>query len=216
MRHRQRLEIDQLTPVLFETSPETTGRLVWEQLFGNNNPIEIEVGFGKGLFLLNNATQHPEKNYFGIEIVRKYQLLTAARVIHADLQNIRLACGDANCFLRDRIPAHSVSTLHIYFPDPWWKARHRKRRVFTVEFVNHVWQSLLPGGHFHIATDVEEYFRVMQEVMQESSSIYQPIELPALPAGEHEKDFLTNFERKYRKEGRPIYRASYVALVQTV
>ena len=98
--------------------------------------------------------------------------------------------------------------MHIYFPDPWWKKRHRKRRVFCEEFVTDVAPRVEAGRNFHIVTDVEEYFGVMLALMAEHPEFIAQ-ELPDLTTPEHELDYLTNFERKYRIEGRPIYRTSY-------
>ena len=108
--------------------------LDWLALFGNANPVEIEVGFGKGLFLLNESRRQPQTNFLGIEVERKYVLLTADRLARRGAANVRLACTDAHWLLRDRVRAGSVAAVHVYFPDPWWKHRHRKRRLLTVEF----------------------------------------------------------------------------------
>ena len=81
--------------------------------------------------LVTAGTAHPETNYLGIEIVRKYQLFTATRLAKRELRNVRVACVDARPFLRDWLAAGSVRRVHVYFPDPWWKARHKKRRVFA-------------------------------------------------------------------------------------
>src|SRR5205823_2936197 len=95
-----------------------------------------------------------------------------------------------------------------YFPDPWWKKRHKKRRVFDETFVAAVARALPPGGEFHMATDVAEYFGVMGQVMAAHPE-FLPMPPPAPRSPAHDLDYLTNFERKYRIEGRPIYRASY-------
>src|SRR5262249_41749640 len=136
----------------------------WKYVFGNDHPVEIEVGFGKGLFLLNAALACPGVNFFGVEIMRKYQLFTATRMARRKLMNVRLAAADARHFLRDYVLPASVQAIHVYFPDPWWKKRHHKRRVFTEDFVATCVGAIAPGGLFHLATDVAEYFAVMQEL----------------------------------------------------
>ena len=106
------------------------------------------------------------------------------------------------------VPDASLSALHVYFPDPWWKARHRKRRVFNKSLVLSAERTLIPGSRWHIVTDVEEYFGVIQELMAEHPRFtLLPTTEPTEPT--HELDYLTNFERKYRIEGRPIYRSLY-------
>jgi tRNA (guanine-N7-)-methyltransferase len=189
--------------VTFPTAP-----VDWREIFGDDNPVELEVGSGKGLFLANAATKHPDRRFFGIELAKKYAKRAAERVAKRGLNNVKILPDDARKFLHEFTPAASLSAVHIYFPDPWWKKRHRKRRVFCEEFVCDVARVLKPGGDFHIVTDVEEYFGVMLALMSEHPE-FLPQPLPELATPEHELDYLTNFERKYRIEGRPIYRASY-------
>ena len=105
-------------------------------------------------------------------------------------------------------PTASLRAVHVYFPDPWWKKRHKKRRVFTEELVAQIGQALEPGGELRVASDVEEYFTLIQSLIAANPRFReQPV--PELKGPEHELDYLTNFERKYRLEGRPIFRAHY-------
>src|SRR5262245_51157111 len=115
-------------------APDSPGFIDWHVLFGNHNPVEIEVGMGKGLFLLTSATGRPDTNFFGIEIVRKYQLYATTRFAIRKLPNIKTVCADARWVFRRFVRPGSVEAVHVYFPDPWWKARHKKRRVFTGGF----------------------------------------------------------------------------------
>jgi tRNA (guanine-N7-)-methyltransferase len=175
----------------------------WRILFGNDHPIEIEVGFGKGLFLVTQGQTRPDTNFFGIEIERKYALLTATRLARLHLSNVRLACTDARWLLKERIAAASVSALHVYFPDPWWKTRHRKRKLFTRDFAEQAVRVLQPLGRLHFVTDVADYF---------TDTIAMLSDVPALrplPTPPSDAEYLTNFERKYRLEGRAIHRALY-------
>src|SRR6185312_9432534 len=137
--------------------------LDWREVFDKDRPVELEVGFGKGLFLLTAAQAHPEINFAGVEIVRKYQLFTATRLAKRDLRNVRVACADALHFLPRFVASSSVQAVHVYFPDPWWKKRHHKRRIFTPEFVAEVARVLAPGGRLLAATDVPEYAAVVAE-----------------------------------------------------
>jgi tRNA (guanine-N7-)-methyltransferase len=207
MRRLKRLPMEQLSPCLLET-PAGTDPIDWAALFGNDNPIEIEVGFGKGLFLLNEAQRRPDVNFFGIEIERKYQLYTATRIIKRGLTNVRLACADARLFLRAYVPQQSVQAIHVYFPDPWWKHRHLKRRLFDADFVVQCQRALKTGGRLHIATDVPDYFEIMITLLREYTSLIA-LPGPDSPTPAHDLDYLTNFERKFRKEGKPIHRAIY-------
>jgi tRNA (guanine-N7-)-methyltransferase len=180
----------------------------WPALFGDDRPVELEVGPGKGLFLANAASQRPGHNFLGVELARKYAHAAASRLAKKGLTNARVVAGDARRFLARMVPPASLHALHIYFPDPWWKKRHKKRRVFDAEFVADVARALRPGGDFHMATDVEDYFGVMREVMAAAPEFLpQPAPEPKVP--EHDLDYLTNFERKYRIAGRAIFRAHY-------
>ncbi len=203
MRARKRLPLEALAPYLLDVPPAAEpAPLDFAQVFGNANPVELEVGFGKGLFLLTSAEAHPDVNYLGVEIIRKYQLWAATRLVRRGVRNVRLVCADARTWLRQHVAGGTFQTAHVYFPDPWWKTRHRKRRLFTAEFVRECARCLKPGGQLHVATDVQDYFGVMTELIQSETPL-RPIAVPE--AGQP----LTNFERKYQLENRPIYRAWY-------
>ena len=181
----------------------------WAALFANGNPVELEIGSGKGLFLSSAATAMPAHNYLGIELSRKYAQLAASRLARRALSNAKVWRGDARVVLSRLVPACSVRAIHVYFPDPWWKKRHKKRRVFTAELVTEMERTLIPGGMVQIASDVEEYFGVIQGLMAANPRFHrQAGREPAEP--EHPMDYLTHFERKYRLEGRAVFRAEYV------
>ncbi len=213
MRRGPRLPLEELAPYLLNvpslaSSGPAPAPLDWSEVFGNDHPVELEVGFGKGLFLLTAAQARPDVNFAGIEIVRKYQLFTATRLAKRGLRNVRVACADVRLFLPQFVAPASLQTVHVYFPDPWWKKRHHKRRVFTAEFVAECTRILRTGGHLHAVTDVEEYARVMAELLAAQPALR---ELPPPQAHEpaHDLDYLTNFERKFRQQGKPIYRLRY-------
>lgn len=205
MRKGNRLPLEELQPYLLEL-PDPVSRLDLRRVFGSDSPVEVEVGFGKGLFLLTAAQQQPATNFLGIEIERKYQLFTATRIAKRGLRNVRLARADARLFLRDMLADESVAAVHVYFPDPWWKKRHHKRRVFTAAFAAECARVLQRGGRLHIATDVAEYFGLMTELLDALPRLRRlPLTSEPAPAG----DYLTNFERKASQEGRPVQRAEY-------
>jgi tRNA (guanine-N7-)-methyltransferase len=224
LRRRPRLPLEQLTPYLLagdggrragsvsdgEASVAyASGSLIdWREVFGNDHLVELEVGFGKGLFLLTAAQAQPEINFVGVEIVRKYQLFTATRLARRGLRNVRVACADVRLFLPRCVAAASLQAVHVYFPDPWWKKRHYKRRVFTAEFVAECVRVLRPGGQLHAITDVEEYAAVMSALLAEQPAL-RPLPPPSEKVPSHDLDYLTNFERKFRKQGKSIYRMAY-------
>lgn len=187
------------------------GPLSWPAVFGADRPVELEVGSGKGLFLQNAATANPEHNFLGLELSRKYAGKAAERLARRAIGNAKVWSGDARLFLARHVAPASLCAVHVYFPDPWWKKRHKKRRVFTGSLVADVERALVSGGEFRLASDVEEYFDVMTGLVA-SHPRFEPRALPAPRAPEHDLDYLTNFERKYRIEGRPIHQAHYVLL----
>jgi tRNA (guanine-N7-)-methyltransferase len=171
--------------------------------------VELEVGFGKGLFLLNASQARPDVNFVGVEIERKYQLFTATRLAKRNRTNVRVACADARSFLRDCVPPQSLEAVHVYFPDPWWKKKHWKRRVFTAEFVAQCARVLRPGGRLHAVTDVAECAAIMRG-LGDALPAFRPLPPPSPTEPQHDLDYLTNFERKFRREGRPIHRLAWV------
>jgi tRNA (guanine-N7-)-methyltransferase len=213
VRKERRLTLQELAPWCWELPKSGPGaprpdRIDWTFFFGNSHPVEIEVGMGKGLFLLTQALARPDVNFLGIEVVRKYQLYVATRVAIRKLPNVKTACADAKRVLHDFVPPASVSAIHVLFPDPWWKLKHRKRRVFTPDFAMDAARAIMPGGKLHIASDVEEYFGVMTDIVKaipafkllDTNESREPVAV----AG-----FETNFERKAREQGTPVWRAVF-------
>jgi tRNA (guanine-N7-)-methyltransferase len=205
---RARLEIDVSAYLLELPSPGAVGPIDWLRIFGNDHPVELEVGSGKGLFLVNAATGNPACNFFGIELSRKYARLAGERLAKTGVANAKIWQGDAREVLARLVPDSSVRAVHVYFPDPWWKKRHKKRRVFTDSLVSDVERVLKPGGMLSIASDVEEYFGVIKALVSNHGRFHEEAVTEPNDA-EQPVEYLTSFERKYRIEGRPIFRANY-------
>ena len=197
-------EREDLSP-WFLTWNDLAPPLDWNQLYGNDHPIEIDIGCGRGLFLYNASEAHPETNYLGLEIDLKEGRRAAKRLKKIERSNARVIGGDAKLALSEFIPPESVDAIHVYFPDPWWKAKHHKRRIFTEEFTQLVYRSLKPGGLLHGWTDVFDYWELMTGHIKDIGH-FEKLTAPEERFAEHNMDYQTSFERKKRLAGWPIYR----------
>ena len=184
------------------------GVLEWERLFGNDHPVEIDVGCGRGLHLVNAGEANPGINYLGIEIDYREGRHGAKRLQRREMENVRVLGGDVFVALTDLILPQSVDAVHVYFPDPWWKRKHRRRRVFTDRFVDLCGTVLKPGGLLHSWTDVEEYFDVISALM-DHHALYETLPPPEERPALHDLDYQTSFERKKRQAGETIYRGRW-------
>jgi tRNA (guanine-N7-)-methyltransferase len=170
--------------------------------------LEVEIGSGKGLFLAQAASAKPNHNFLGIEIAARYAKYSAARLARAQLANARMIHGNAERVLMDNLPDGSAIAVHIYFPDPWWKNRHQKRRVMSDRFLPHVERVLQPGGGLHFWTDVEEYFVAAVDRIHAVTKLIGPIPVPQREA-QHDLDYQTHFERRMRLHGEAVYRSEF-------
>lgn len=169
------------------------------------HPLELEIGSGKGTFLVQQAPHTPGTNYIGIEYARAFWLHAADRVRRHQLANVRMLHAEAAFFIRNYAADDVFQQIHIYFPDPWPKARHHKRRLVQADFMMELHRTLEPAGRIRLATDHEDYFHWMEDHASKVAEHFErlPFESPA-SAGEGEL-VGTNFERKYRREGRPFH-----------
>lgn len=182
-------------------------RLVWEDLFPRRAPVEIEVGSGKGRYLLRAALERPQHDFLGIERRVATLGLCASRAEAMGLDNVLLLRADATRVFWSRIAAGSVRIVHVYYPDPWWKLRHRKRRLFTPDFVADVARTLSDGGELRVATDVTDYFEVIVATIA-ASGLFERAEAMAEEFGTPEEP-LTSYQAKYARLGRGINAALY-------
>ena len=174
------------------------------ELYGNDHPVELEIGFGKATFLVEQATVRPDVNFFGIEYANWFFRYGSDRLRRRSPANARTIRAEAAFFLKEFIPDESISVLHIYFPDPWPKTRHNRRRLIQPSFVPTIQRILRPGGRLQIVTDHKGYFEENMEPTVRGSGL--EIVDYNRPGSASEGEFVgTNFERKYRREGRPFY-----------
>ena len=189
----------------FETLPQPFSR---EALFGRSAPLEVEVGSGKGLFVGSASAARPEHDILGIEIAHKYARHAAAKLARQGRTNAVMVHGDGLRIFRELLGDASLAAVHVYFPDPWWKARHKKRRVMNEGFLKDVERVLEPGGVLHFWTDVEEYFQTTLELIAATVRLAGPFEV-AEREPEHDLDYRTHFERRMRLNGEAVYRAEF-------
>ena len=186
-----------------------------ETLFGNDQPLEIEVGSGKGLFLATASASSPQTNFLGIEIMAKYAAHAAGRLLRShdadgnSVSNAMMISGNAEPIFQQRIEPGTLEAVHVYFPDPWWKKRHRKRRVVDEASIQNFSRALRIGGRFHFWTDVLDYFESTTELIAEQTPEFGvPIPEEEIEAS-HDLDYRTHFERRSRQHQIPVYRVRY-------
>lgn len=180
-----------------------------EAVFGREAPLEVEMGSGKGLFLENAARGNPDHHFLGVELSFKYARFAAARLARHEIANGVMICGDGLRLFEEFLPSASLAAIHVYFPDPWWKKRHRRRRVLNEKFLGNAVRTLQPGARLHFWTDVREYFEATLELVRAFPELEGPQPVAENPA-EHDLDYRTHFERRTRLNEAPVYRAEFV------
>jgi tRNA (guanine-N7-)-methyltransferase len=178
------------------------------QLFPQDLPLEVEVGSGKGLFLSSAANQNPAHNFLGVEIAAKYARHAASKLAKNGCKNAVMLSVDAQRLFIEFLPDQSLVAVHVYFPDPWWKKRHHKRRVMNDRFLGEIYRTLTPGGSLHFWTDVRERYDEILELIATNTPFASPLEVAERRA-EHDLDYRTHFERRMRLTEQPVYRAEF-------
>ncbi len=174
------------------------------EVFGSSVPLEVELGVGKGRFLLEWAAAHPEIGLVGVERVRKYLQIVAARVARRGLANVRVVHTTAEDLLFRCLAEGSVAAMHVYFPDPWPKKRHHKRRFFRASNAARLADVLEPEGLLRVKTDHDGYAAVIGEVLAG-----EPRLAPVASGGAFEGIPETQYEIKYGRERRKVHRLAY-------
>lgn len=198
----QQLALDTLWPVMgVEYRPEPVSLAA---LFGRAAPVTLEIGFGMGASLVEMAAAHPEQNFLGIEVHQPGigACLLSAR--EAGVANLRVMCHDAIEVLEHMLPDDSLALVQLFFPDPWHKARHNKRRIVQASFAELVRRKLKTGGVFHMATDWQPYAEHMLAVMSEAAQY-----LNLSPTGDYvprpDSRPLTKFEQRGQRLGHGVW-----------
>lgn len=162
----QKKAVEELMPV-YAFDPD--GPIDFSQLFGNNNPVWLDIGFGNGESIIHAAQKYPEINFLGIEVHLPGVGHLLMAINEFNLKNVRIIRNDAVDMLNLFINDDSLSAIHLYFPDPWHKKRHHKRRIMSQEFLDLIKLKLIAGGRLHYASDWEPYATEVQELMAENT-----------------------------------------------
>lgn len=172
-------------------------------LFPKPQPVEVELGAGDGSFLAAYCARNPERNFIGVERLLGRLRKIDRKARRAGLRNLRLIRLEASYFVEYMLPPNSVDALHVYFPDPWPKRKHRKNRLINAHFVELIGRVLKPGGVIYLRTDDADYFAQMTEVFSTARDfclVQTPDELAMV---------ITDFERNFNARGVRTNRAAY-------
>lgn len=186
----------------------TEQRIAFDELFGNNNEVVIEIGFGNGDSLLQQAIDQPQLNFIGIEV---HAPGVGHLIHHAQknaVQNLKVIRHDAVEVLKHQLADDSVNRFQLYFPDPWQKKRHHKRRIMNPEFIHLIQQKLKTGGIFHMATDWQDYADQMLEQMEQAAGFINTSGSGNFCSSTTER-YETKFERRGIKLGHRVWDLIY-------
>jgi tRNA (guanine-N7-)-methyltransferase len=178
-------------------------KLDWGRVFAREQPVEVELGSGDGSFLAQYATLHPERNFLGVERLLGRLRKLNKKGMRAGLTNVALLRLEACYVMEFMIPAGSIEALHIYFPDPWPKRKHRKNRLVNERFTELAAKALRVGGVVYLRTDDLDYFEQMVRVFG-ANAAFKTVETPGELA-----EVITDFERNFRTQGVTTNRAAY-------
>lgn len=192
--------------------PPEQGRLgpAWFFPARPDAPFELEIGSGKGTFLLQEAALHPEVNYLGIEYAGEFYRYAADRLRRAQVPNVRMLYADALEFVTHWMPDACCRVVHLYFSDPWPKARHNKRRVVQDHTLVQFHRVLAPGGELRLVTDHPELWQWYVDHAARHTHLFEQRAFAKPESAGADEVVGTNFERKYRREGRPFHAMTLV------
>ena len=183
---------------------EDAGVVDFSAVFGRVAQVEMEIGVGKGRFLLAAAAAHRDRDWFGLEIEPGYAQIVRIKAERAGLSNLRIERIDGRAFVLRRLSPGCLAGLHVYFPDPWPKKRHHKRRLVDPAWAEAAAHALAPASLLRVASDHEEYFGVIDDVLSN-----EPLLEKLIPDEAGDWSTGTSYELKFLKTGRPIYKAVF-------
>jgi tRNA (guanine-N7-)-methyltransferase len=178
--------------------------LDWRAVFDRDQPIEIDLGCGRGSFLLWAAMTYPTRNFLGVDRLLRRLRRADRKAVRGSLNNVRLVRLEAMYLVSKLIPDGSVSAYHILFPDPWPKRRHHARRLISADFLVDMHRTMTPDGAVNSATDHKEYFEWIQRAF-EGSARFTEVDPVVLPP-----EAQTDFEKEFVAAGKPVYRCRWL------
>ncbi|MBF2599643.1 tRNA (guanosine(46)-N7)-methyltransferase TrmB [Listeria seeligeri] len=194
--------LQEFPAIYIENPEEVKGK--WQEVFGNNNPIHIEIGSGKGQFVSGMAKANPNINYIGIEMIESVLVSALDKAIEADVPNLRLVARDAK-LLEECFEKGEIAQIYLNFSDPWPKKRHTKRRLTNPTFLT-IYERLLPeAGEIHFKTDNRSLFEYSLVAFSEYNLLLTFVSLD-LHNSDYEGNIKTEYEEKFSAKGFPIYR----------
>jgi tRNA (guanine-N7-)-methyltransferase len=179
-------------------------RLDWREIFGNDHPVEVDLGAGDGGFALAYAVQHPEVNLLAVERLLGRVRKIEKRAARGKLANLRVLRLEFGYTVRYLLPPGTVSIAHILFPDPWPKRRHWPRRLIQPGFVRDLADALRSGGELRFTTDHDHYFETAQQAVTEAGVLKRAEEW------DWSADPKTDFQQTFDAEGRATHRARWI------
>jgi tRNA (guanine-N7-)-methyltransferase len=198
----QRHALETLLPIY--GVPDDIPILSWRESIGTDAPVVLEIGFGNGRTLAETAAKHPKTAFLGIEVHRPGVGQLLMRIEELKLKNVRVICADAVPVLATRIPDRSLTRVHVFFPDPWPKKRHFKRRLVQSDWIDLVADKLAPCGTLHLATDWQDYAEQMTRLLGQTPR-FRPCSQAQCAAARKAYRSPTKFEARGRKLGHEVW-----------
>lgn len=179
-----------------------------DAIFGRNAEKHVEIGFGTGDALINMAKQHPENDYLGIDVYRSGMAKALIQIENAQLTNVRLICANAVDVFQCCFSPNIIDTVYIFFPDPWHKKRHHKRRLIQTAFIDLLAAKMKLGAYLHLATDWQDYAQQILQVLEENQFVKNDVGTACFAPRLQERP-LTKFERRGQRLGHLVWDLRY-------
>ena len=203
LSHRRPLDPGEWERILLELPPPSAGQIDPRSWFPDPSlPFEVEIGSGKGTFLVQQAKLQQDTNFLGIEWAAAYAHHAADRFRRHQLNNVRMLLGNAVEFIEHWCPDGIADVIHLYFSDPWPKSRHHKRRVVQHASLAQFHRLLATGGELRLVTDHDDLWAWYEEHASANSTLFERVEFNSPDSAGDEEVVGTNFERKFMAEGR--------------